>query len=407
MIPSSMQDSNTLRIALLGNMNNNHFAFARYLRDEGFNCELLLLANEEDHFNPKSDTYNLEFMPWVKRVTWGAEHQLSSISAKVIQADVDKYDILIGCGLTPAFLYKAGYSLDIMIPYGWDIWEATRFRIAAPHYILKFLFAIYLQRKGLSRVKTFHYKGDSDVYGRRIRNFNPNAHFWNFGIPIVYHKQYSDQSIGLGAHWFNDFQEIRRNVDFMLVAHGRHVWGSANNLNVKGNDILIEGWSIFLDRNPMTKSKLVLIEYGEDVVKSKRYIAELDIQDSVCWFPKMYRKDLMPGLLMADLVAADFIHSWIGGGVIYEALVAGKPLLMNSVEHKEPTRSKDLYSIYNASTAEQIADRLQDCIDEPERGRKMGIAGHKWYQENIVEKAIAKYTEYFEHRAKALGKTAR
>ena len=39
----------TLSIGLLGNMNNNHFSLGRYLRDAGYDCQLLLFKNEQEH----------------------------------------------------------------------------------------------------------------------------------------------------------------------------------------------------------------------------------------------------------------------------------------------------------------------------------------------------------------------
>lgn len=112
---------------------------------------------------------------------------------------------------------------------------------------------------------------------------------------------------------------------------------------------------------------------------------------------------------MADLLGLQFIgeKQLIGGGVIYEALVAGKPLLMHSIEHEEPMRSKNLYPIYNANTPKQIANCLQKYVDGPDRGRKMGIVGQKWYQGNVLAQAIDKYTDYFEQRSKKLGRFAR
>ena len=402
-----MLRSTLLRIAFLGNMNNNHFSFVRYLRDEGFDCELIMFINEQDHFHPKCDAYNLEFASWVKRVSWGSESQLLTVDPNVIRADIHGYDLLIGCGLAPAFLFKAGLSLDILIPYGDDVWNAVKYRIASPYYIPKLISSVYFQRKGLSRVKIVNGSLASGFFGARIQKLCPNSLFWEFDIPMVYDRQYAGLDFEGRTHWGKEFAEIRTNVDFMVIAHGRHVWGEVSNPNVKGNDRLIKGWSLFCQRNPALKAKLIFLEYGQSVLESKQYIAELGVQESVEWLPQMFRKDLMPALFMANMVAAEFVHSWIGGGVIFEALVAGKPLLMHSNDHKEPVRSKDLYPIYNANSHEQIADRLQEYIDYPECGCEIGIAGQKWYLDNVVEKALAQYTQYFEQQAKLLGKTAR
>ena len=402
-----MQNNNRLRIALLSNMNNNHFALSRYLRDEGFDCELLLFINEQDHFHPKCDTYSLEFMSWVKRLSWGSERQLLASDTNIIYSDLDKYDVFIGCGLAPAFLCKAHFSLDIMIPYGNDVWSDTMYRFVPPHYLPNSISSTYYQRKGLFQTKRLNYPFDSDIYASRIAKLCPNSQFWDFNIPMVYHKQYENPLAFEGSHWIREFSKIRDNSDFMVVAHGRHVWGSESDPNVKGNNYLIKGWKLFCQRNPSLKSKLVFIEYGDNVADSKLYIDDLDLNSSIVWLPQMFRKDIMPALFMADMVAAEFVHSWIGGGVIFEALVAGKPLLMHSTEHEISTKTDKLYPIYNAKTSEQISARLQDFIENRELGREIGLQGQNWYKKYVVDKALDRYTQYFEVRAAELGKVAR
>ncbi|WP_186539357.1 glycosyltransferase [Synechococcus sp. BIOS-E4-1] len=402
-----MYKTNGLRIAFLSNMNNNHFALARYLRDEGFDCELLLFTDEQDHFHPKCDTFTLEFMTWIKRISWGSERQLLTINPKVIQADLDKYDVFIGCGLAPAFLCKAGLLLDIMIPYGNDIWSETMYRFALPHYIAKSISSTYFQRKGLSQSKIVNCALGAGIYGSRIRKLCSNSLFWKFDIPMVYHRQYADPVVNGGSHWISEFEAVRNNADLMVVAHGRHVWGNASDPNVKGNNLLIKAWHLFCQRNPSIKAKLVFIEYGQNVTESKQYVTDLGLNASVKWFPQMFRKDIMPALLMADIVAAEFVHSWIGGGVIFEALVAGKPLLMHSIEHEKSTTMDNLYPIYNAKTPVQIAARLQEYVENKERGKEIGLQGQYWYKKYVVDKALTRYSQYFEERAAELGKVPR
>ena len=42
-----------LRIAFIGNMNNNHFAIKRYFEDIGFVCDLYLYNTLPNHFYRK------------------------------------------------------------------------------------------------------------------------------------------------------------------------------------------------------------------------------------------------------------------------------------------------------------------------------------------------------------------
>ena len=53
-----------MKIALIGNMNNNNFSIMRYFRDLGADAHLLIYSNDGvgslSHFTPESDTFNIE-----------------------------------------------------------------------------------------------------------------------------------------------------------------------------------------------------------------------------------------------------------------------------------------------------------------------------------------------------------
>ena len=59
-----------MKIAILGNMNNNGFALMRYLRDLGADAHLVLFANDGtgslSHFVPNNDTFQLDqWLPFI------------------------------------------------------------------------------------------------------------------------------------------------------------------------------------------------------------------------------------------------------------------------------------------------------------------------------------------------------
>ncbi|MDA8647560.1 hypothetical protein N9L40_01285 [Rhodobacteraceae bacterium] len=400
-------NKNKLKICLLGNMNNNHFALGRYLRDAGYDCHLLLFQNEQEGFLPKSDAYDLSYNNWVRQLEWGAEKDINRAKFNMIKNDVSEFDFIIGLGHAPAFLNIINRKLDVMNPYGWDIFYAPRFRIVSPHHMPSHLRSTINQRAGLKKSKIVHFNTEHGLYANIIKKLLPNSEFNLVPNPIVYAPQYNDTQNLKKGHWWYEFRTIRSKVDFMVVAHARHVWGDPSDPNVKGNDIFLNGWSIFCEKTPNLKKSLILCEYGSCVAKSKKLIYELGIQESVTWFPKMFRKDLMPGLLLADLVAAEFVHSWVGGGVMYEALVAGKPLLMFSESHDMEGKSDELFSIYNAKSSTEVANRLQQFVSNPEQGRQIGTDGKNWYQKNVVENAVGHYGKYFDKRAMELGISSR
>ena len=53
-----------MKIALIGNLNNNHFSLMRYLRDLGFDTYLLLYMEDgkgtNAHFIPENDSWNID-----------------------------------------------------------------------------------------------------------------------------------------------------------------------------------------------------------------------------------------------------------------------------------------------------------------------------------------------------------
>ena len=53
------------KIGLIGNMNNNFFALTRYLRDAGYQAELIIVGEENAHFPPQSDSYEENFTDYV------------------------------------------------------------------------------------------------------------------------------------------------------------------------------------------------------------------------------------------------------------------------------------------------------------------------------------------------------
>ena len=58
--------------------------------------------------------------------------------------------------------------------------------------------------------------------------------------------------------------------------------------------------------------------------------------------------------------AGEFKHSWIGSGVIFEALVAKKPIL---AFRDDTLYSEDLFPILNAGSPETVQEQLSIAFD--------------------------------------------
>jgi glycosyltransferase involved in cell wall biosynthesis len=391
------------RVALLGNMNNNHFAMVRYLRASGIDAELLLFDVEDQHFHPKADSFDTEYMNFTRQLAWGSPRRFVQTSAKQIQDDLAPYDLVIGCGLAPAYCYKANRVLDIFVPYGGDIWMQASYRLSPPYLIPIGWPTAYYQRKGIRKSKVFHMSKTNMMYEGQYQKLKGLSERWYEGLPMVYapgYEQYDLSEMASRTHWGYKFSQIRKDSDLMVVSHMRHIWsGASDDPSVKGNDILLRGWKLFCERNKKLKAKLVLTEYGQDVKKSHRLVQQLELGESVVWLPQMYRKDIMVGLYMADIVCGEFVNSWMSSGILYEALVAGKPILARRDDDLYLQDYPNLYPILNARDSESIAARLEEYIQNPELGRQMGRIGHQWYEEEVERKALDRYIAYIERRS--------
>src|ERR1700722_16655794 len=102
-------------------MNNINFALARLLRRKGIDADVLLFDEEYEHFHPSSDSYDLEYAKYTRALGWGSGRQFLRTAGQVVRDDLSPYDVLIGCGLAPAYCCRAGRALDIFVPYGGDI----------------------------------------------------------------------------------------------------------------------------------------------------------------------------------------------------------------------------------------------------------------------------------------------
>lgn len=384
------------RVCFLGNMNNNHFAMVRYLRDRGIDAYLLLFDDDVLHFSPFADSYTRDYMAYTRKLTWGSARKYINTTRTQIQKDLSSYDYIVGCGYAPAYCAKAKIILDVFIPYGGDIWILTSHKIVSMHNMLTYFMAVECQKKGIKKCKIWHMDNANEIYERQFRKLKGECVRWYDGIPMLYHNQYVENDLDYmisRSHWGSDFVNIRRDNDLVVMSHMRHVWGKEGDPESKGNNRLVEGWSIFCKKNKNLKCKLILLEYGKDVEKTKELITKLNLVDKIEWFPLMYRKDVMVGLKCSDVVCGEFVNSWYSSGIIYEGLVSEKPLLFFREENHK--KACEQFPILNARYPQEISDRLEEFVQDREKWQCVGRKGVKWYEQNVVQAGLKHYLNLF------------
>lgn len=325
----------------------------RYLRDMGIDAELLMFADEIEHFKPENDTWEIEkWQPYIKQLKLygGALGQFFKYSAEEIRNEFKGYDYYIGCGFTPAYFYKAKMKLDLFTPYCVGIEYTYRItKNKAIHYV-KEKIESYYQVRGLKYNTTAIATIDEEsrikaqAYGMKI-------------IPLALPIIYNDDNITVDDSGLLEIIKKFKQHYPVVFSHVSHFEPGTITYSIKRNDILIKGFASFAlkcNHNPL----LVLFEYGPGVKSSKELISSLGIEDKVIWLPLMSRKKVMTLLNYVDFGGGELGgHMW--GGSAWEFLSKGVPFVQFVDMQKElfeANTKMDYPPFFNVSTKSEIAD---------------------------------------------------
>jgi hypothetical protein len=394
----------TYKIACIGNTNHSLFCIARYLRDQGYDAHLLLL-NEPDHFLPGADSYDEEYQSYTTQLDWETIGWWY-LSRKKIKKDLKGYDFILGCGYTPAYLFKANIHLDIFVFVGGDLilWPFYKIKHFPPSKadIGNYLYA-RAQKKGIEDASYILMDYTSEEYEEVLHKFSFKGKRLKFPAPFIYLPQYNISLNNIKkSKYFSEFLSIRNNFDFMIFHHARHEWTNPDieGYNYKANDKLLLGFADFLKQNKTVNVCLVLFEYGNDVQASKKYIQELGIEAHIKWFPKMQRRELVAGITLSDLGVGEFGYSWFSYGVIFECMAFGVPVMHFRNDSDYTGHYPEMYPMYNANSSKQITDVLNQLISKPEGFRETGKLAQEWFMKYAIDRPVNELIKAIEVKRK-------
>ncbi len=399
------------KIALIGNLNNNFFAITKYLRDKGYDAHLFYKMAEE-HFQPKADTFTLEYMEYCHEVQWSSDY--SEFNKGCILNDISGFDFYIGQGDEAALAHFAGVKFNLYYPYGSDFYKYAwlpqeftflqkiyaRFVKKIPYDVLNNGTPAKYIRSTIVNAENVFLDYTNEKYEAKLVNLNLKGNYRNIPMPFIYSKQYEMDSFDV--HWKSQIDKIRNENDFIVLYHGRQEWKKA--LEYKNNDFtsknthhLIEGFAQFCKEFPDKNFKLIMLEYGGDVFNSKKLISELQIEDKVIWFPKMYRKDIMYLIKNVDVCSGEFNLSYLTFGTIIEAMLMGKPVVHFRVDELYKSYP-ELYPLYNAREADEIMTCLKDAFENPNKRIEMGNSARSWVKKYFIENPLAELFNVIEKK---------
>ncbi len=395
-----------MKIALIGNMNNNNFSIMRYLRDLGEDAHLFLWANDGvgtlAHFNPEFDCQNInKWRPYIHqtKLVNGYNSLLPNPrklklapSIKYIKELFSEFNFFIGSGLSPAILQRANIKLDIFSPYGSGIefvgLGINRTMLRDPFSIRKVVFKFVRERQIIA-IKKARYCLNSEI-GITAETFKEiNCEFLPIQSPIVYNREnIIDYTPSLNL---SDFINAREVNDLVVFSHASHMWIKKDNYSQfewsrasKHNDWLVIGFSQFIKTNRFKKAKLVLIDYGNDAHHTRKLCVDLGIDKHVLWLSKLPRKDIMFVLSKCDLGVGEFAVSpgSIWGGTGWEVLASGKPLLQTfnfTTNQFQSIFGHEPPAILDVKCSEDVTNYLLDWCDNKSKYTEIGENGKKWF----------------------------
>lgn len=430
-----------MKIAILGNMNNNGFALLRYLRDEGVDAELILFADDgagvSAHFSIQADTWNLDrWYPYIRQIDIKNNFE-TAVSAKVFYRWVFKlaniyrvamghknvnyshpiekqdrtqlvkltqnYDVFIGSGSSPALFESLGLQLSIFFPYSIGIEfinepNFSRYKFSKNPFARFLALEMYrLQSNGIQKCKYVITADDSERTKKSIIELGIKP--LNLTIPIVYpyDQPRSEQSL----QSFQATVEQIKDFEFVVMCHSRHLWSKKPQFSEsewkkisKHTEWLIQGFANFLLCQSEARSALILFEYGDDWQETKALVESLGIEESVIWVPLMARREILSLIEYCNVGATEFYEDDVfPGGAAWEYMAIGKQVLNGPFDSDKQFKQRFGYPpppLRVADSAKKITAHLIDLYENLNRCAEEGNDLKLWFEKYNGHVAVRK-----------------
>jgi glycosyltransferase involved in cell wall biosynthesis len=396
-----------MKVCLIDNMNNNFFAISRYFRDLGVDCDLYLIPDaKEDHFAPEEDTFSeVQDADWIKVFPLEYNYQSFVFKKNKILNILNSYDYIISCGLSLGLIKKYGFVADLFIPYGSDLYDVPFFRfpsISKPlSFIPKCLFNYKLsklQRMGIKQSRFIILNSNWKIAENALRSLGRKSS--NIPRLMIYLE---DQHFDKTKVW-----DFMKNSDFLVFSPTRHLWKTNPDRRLdfdsyggtKRNDKLIHAFARICKDALYHSPKLILFEYGNDVIHSKELISSLNISKYVTWLPIMPRKFLIQAMTHATFVADQFRDgmSATSAGTTNEALAAGVPVITNTdgsiFDPNDPYHGAP---ILQSLSADDIYHHFKQYSITPDYYKDLGQSGQRWFKDNLGVGLAKAYLELLQN----------
>ena len=386
-----------MKVALLGNMNNNNFGVARYLRDRGVDAHLFVFDTEFQHFQPSEDSLDDSYTQFTSHLPWGRVKHFARCPKQEILDVIEGFEVLFGCGTAPAYLEKANRTIDLFLHFGDDLYDIPFYSLKKKRNRRRPIRSYWLsryQRRGIEHARFIATQSlitdetwirkHFAISGEVISGMYPLLYDYVDEIPR-HVERCSDERI-------RTFEQLRQDADFLLYHPTRHLWHDESDRWMwKRNDVLLHAFAQFLSAPEGPRSaRLVMNEYGKDVEHTKALARSLGIAENIFWLPVLPRWQILYILSRSDLAVAQFGAEAFMSGTIQEMLASGTPMLNYGWSNEDSLPPAWVYPYLHAEDVEQATAALLRCWSEPESVRLLGEEAQRWWR-GAVKASVDKY----------------
>lgn len=363
-----------MRVALLGNLCNTAYVFAKALRKKGLDADVFITKKERTQIAayPEWEDPHIKSdqVPWIHYYDQRNPLDLAQTSFKLRE-----YDLLHAFGIPNTYCQFLGKPL-LVHALGADLKELAHERSLLGRLI----------RRAFERAPRV-LCSDIDHLPHMERLKLEQAQYFPAAVEV---DKYGPDAQIEGAPTKDESRLVFFHAAFLDWTRGQ--------LTSKRNDLFFKAFARF----SKTRDDLLLriIAAGPDTESSKQLIADLGLGSKVEFLAPMNKQELLRNYLACDIIVDQFGMPKFGVNAL-EGMACAKPVFLN-IDHNTASRCyAELPPVLTASSEEAILAQLQKIKGKDEL-RVRGTAARQWVlkyhcSEKVAEKLVAIYDELCSH----------
>lgn len=429
-----------MRVALIGNINNNSYLIAKFLRRKGIEADVYVydydvaMASpewEEGVFDPKlvpsvhpkwswvilknswvrpTWVKSVPFLTWhrlpyakldafINEMEWKLNKKLKERQHKIVTLSLKQAGIHADLDLNATTGFFDIYQWQKMVE-GYDVVQLVGF--VETHILLKYLTKIYVVYDYGQPLRLMIW--EDSLRGKLLQSAYKNA---DWVVVTNADTKESLERLGVERYSFipapvdetkfcpgdsllRQALEAQYGKDVVILfAPARQDWQE------KGTDKILRA---FAQLRKTVHARVVLLSasWGKDIHKARDYIKNEGLESEVIWIEPLPRTMLVDYYRAADVVLDQFTLGTYGGKALLEAMACGKPVI-TSFNHQIHTWCfTEMPPVCSASNEVEVYNWLVNLISDPQSRQEYGRRGRQWIEKyNSWEQVASSYINLY------------